>query len=102
MRNKIIDVLVPGFLLRIWRAKLDSGEGQKAGAREETGAGEGGKREQKLTRRSFGVYYCKNQYPANSPGHRQFSPSWRHETVTAKQAWMAEIARNYNGNTRCE
>ena len=58
MRNKIIDVLVPGFLLRIWRAKLDSGEGQKAGAREETGAGEGGKREQKLTRCSFGVYYC--------------------------------------------
>ena len=45
MRNKIIDVLVPGFLLRIWRAKLGSGEGQKAGAREETGAGEGGKRE---------------------------------------------------------
>ena len=45
MRNKIIDVLVPGFLLRIWRTKLDSGEGQKAGAREETGAGEGGKRE---------------------------------------------------------
>ena len=58
MRNKIIDVLVPGFLLRIWRTKLDSGEGQKAGAREETGAREGGKREQKLTRRSFGVYNC--------------------------------------------
>ena len=60
MRNKIIDVLVPGFLLHIGRAKLDSGEGQKAGAREETGARVGGKREQKLTRCSFGVYNCSS------------------------------------------
>ena len=78
---KIIVVLVPGFLLLIWRTKLDSGEGQRAGIREErTGSGspggEGGKRGQKLTRRSFVDYYCsslaKNQYPANNPGNRQF------------------------------
>ena len=76
---QIIVVLVPGLL--IWRTKLDGGEGQGAGVREERAGsgspeGEGGKREQKLTRRSFFDYYCsslvKNQYPANNPGNGQF------------------------------
>ena len=63
------------------RERESGRRGREAGVRKERAGsgspeGEGGKREQKLTRRSFVDYYCsslvKNQYPANNPGNRQF------------------------------